>query len=119
MRPVDAVLLYDGACGMCSFAKRLVVALDLWRRIRTVALQDPESERVLAGMDEDQRWSSFHVALDGRTVGRGDGVIELLGVLPLGGGIPKLAADAPVLRAASERFYSLAHGVRNALQCEV
>lgn len=111
--------MYDGACGLCGFAKRLVAALDWRRRIRSVALQDPESHRVLAGIPEERLWSSFHFVRDGEVASRGDGVIALVGALPLGGGVPRLAADAPVLRAMSERFYSLAHGVRNALQCPV
>ena len=114
---MDAVLVYDGGCGPCTFGKDLVKALDWGGRIRPVPLQDPECAGLLAAMGEGGRWDSFHVVANGKTASRGDGVLELLGLLPLGRGIPHLAAEVPVLRAASERFYSLMYDVRNALQC--
>ncbi len=116
---MDAYLVYDGGCGLCTLGKDLVKALDWRRRIRPVPLQDPESARLLAGMDEAQRWASFHVVADGRVASRGDGVLEVLGVLPMGRGIPRLAAEVPVLRRACGFVYSFFHSVRGALQCEI
>ncbi len=57
---MDAVLVYDGGCGVCGFAKSVVQVLDRRRRIRAVRLQDPESARLLAEFDEGARWDSFH-----------------------------------------------------------
>lgn len=118
-RIVDAYLVYDGGCGLCTFGKNLAKALDRRRRIQPVPLQDPESARLLAGMEEAHRWSSFHFVADGRAASRGDGLLGVLGVLPMGGGIPRLAAEMPALRHASERVYSLFHGLRDSLQCEL
>ena len=119
MRSWKRFLVYDGGCGVCGFAKRFVKALDWHGRIRPVRLQDPETERLLAGLDEEARWDSFHFVRNGQTTSRGAGVIEILGVLPLGGGIPRLAAGMPRLRRASDRLYSLFAGLRNGLQCEI
>lgn len=116
---VDAYLVYDGDCRVCALMKSLVKALDWRRRIRPVPLRDPEAARLLAAVDEDQRLASFHFVSDGRTASRGDGLLEILGALPMGLGIPKLAAEMPPLRRASERVYALLHGVRDALQCAV
>ncbi|HEV8594762.1 MAG TPA: DCC1-like thiol-disulfide oxidoreductase family protein [Thermoplasmata archaeon] len=114
---MDATLVYDGDCRICTLAERLVAALDRQGRIRSLALQDPESALLLAAVDEAARWDSFHFLRDGRATSRGDGLIEVIGALPLGGGIPKLAATMPRMRGASERLYSLLHGMRDALQC--
>lgn len=111
--------MYDGACGPCRAAKSLVAALDWMRRIRAVPLQDPGAARLLAAIPESERWDSFHVVCGGATTSRGAGLIEVLGALPLGGGIPRLAAEAPVLRRVSERAYSLLAAVRGALECAV
>ena len=114
---VDAYLVYDGGCGVCTFAKRIVMALDWRGRIRPVALQDPESARLLATMGESAHWSSFHFVANGKTASGGDGVLEMLGALPIGGGIPRLAAETPALRDASERLYDLIRTVRDRLAC--
>jgi len=116
---VDAVLIYDGGCGLCAFGKNLVKALDWRRRIRPVPLKDPESARLLAGMEEAQRWSSFHFVADGKTACRGEGVLELLGVLPIGRGIPRLAAAMPALRRMTERGYGWMSALRDSLACAV
>src|SRR5437899_4513230 len=70
---MDRVLVYDGGCGICSFAAGLVGALDRWGRVRRVSLRDPESRRLLAAMDEDARWSAFHFPAEGETTSRGEG----------------------------------------------
>ncbi len=114
-----AVLVYDGGCGVCTFAASLVRALDWRRRIRPVPLQDPESAQLLPAMEDDALWDSFHFIADGKTASRGEGLLDVLGVLPMGAGIPRLAAGMPALRGASERVYSLLHAYRDRLQCAV
>jgi len=115
---VDAYLLYDADCGVCTFAKRLVTAFDRRRRIEAVPLQDPRTNRLLAGMDEDARWATFHVVRGGRTVSGGQGLLEVAGLL-LNNRVPALAAEIPSLRRASDRLYVLLAGLRGAIQCEV
>jgi len=117
-RSMEAYLLYDADCGVCTFAKRIVIAFDWRRRIEAVPLQDPRTDRLLAGMDEAARWATFHVVRDGRTAGGGDGLLEVGGLL-LNDRVPALAAEIPILRRASDRLYSLIAGLRGAIQCEV
>ncbi|MEK6851266.1 MAG: DCC1-like thiol-disulfide oxidoreductase family protein [Candidatus Thermoplasmatota archaeon] len=114
---MDSILVYDGDCRVCRLAKDLLKVLDWRRRIRSVPLQDPESARLLAAVPEERRWTSFHLLRNGRAASRGEGVIQILGVLPFGGGIPRLAAETPLLRTMSERLYAVFHGVRDALRC--
>jgi len=111
--------VYDADCRVCTAAKDVVKVLDLRGRIRPVPIQDPRSAGLLAAIDEERRRASFHVVVDGRTASRGDGLLEILGALPMGYGIPRLAADVPALRRASERVYAFFHGVRGALQCGI
>lgn len=114
---MDAVLVYDGDCRVCIAAKRFVKAFDWGRRIRTVPVQHSDATRLLANLDPDRRMSAFHVVVDGRTSSGGDGVLELLGVLSLGGGTLEFAADMPTLRRMSARMYAMLHRVRDRLQC--
>ncbi len=114
---VDAYLVYDGDCRLCALAKDLVKALDVRGRILPVALQDQESARLLSAMDEARRGRSFHFVRNGVVSSRGDGVIGILGLLPMGAGIPGLAAEVPVVRRAGERAYALLHGIRDRLHC--
>ena len=115
---MEAYLLYDADCGVCTFAKSVVTAFDWRRRIEAVALQDSRSDRLLAGMDEAARWSTFHVVRDGRTASGGDGLLEVGGLL-LNDRVPTLAAEIPILQRASDRLYSFLAGLRGAIQCEV
>jgi len=115
---MEAYLLYDADCGVCTFAKRVVTAFDWRRRIEAMALQDPRTEHLLAGMGEDARWATFHVVRDGRTASGGDGLLEVGGLL-LNDRVPTLAAEIPILRRASDRLYLFIAGLRGAIQCEV
>jgi predicted DCC family thiol-disulfide oxidoreductase YuxK len=100
-----AVLLYDADCGICTWFMAKVLAWDRRCRLRPVALQDPEAERLLAGMDEAVRISSWHlVAADGQVHSAGTAFGPLLGELP--GGAP-LAALASRFPGAAERGYRL------------
>ncbi len=114
---MHAYLVYDADCRLCTFVKDVAVALDWRRRIRPVALQDPSSSDLLAAVHESERDTSFHFVKGDEATSCGAGLLEVLGVLPMGAGIPKLEADAPHLRAASERAYALLHGLRDAMDC--
>lgn len=115
---MEAYLLYDADCGVCTFAKRVVTTFDLRKRIEAVPLQDPRTHRLLAGMKEDARWSTFHVVRGGKTASGGDGLLEIGGLL-LNDRVPTLAAEIPLLRRASDRIYAFIAGLRGAIQCEV
>lgn len=99
-----AAILYDRDCGFCRWATDKLLTWDRRRGLRPVALQDPEAERLLAGIPEDQRMASWHlVTPDGRVRSAGAAAAPLLRSLP--GGRP-LAALAEGFPTATERLYS-------------
>ena len=71
-----------------------MLRLDRDRRLRPVALQDPEADLLLSGMPAEQRMASWHVvADDGRVYSGGDAFAPLLRLVP-GGDLPARALDA-------------------------
>jgi predicted DCC family thiol-disulfide oxidoreductase YuxK len=80
-----------------------VLAWDGRRRLRPVALQEPEADLLLGGMDEERKMASWHlVGEDGRVHSAGAGLPELLGLLPGGKPLAALAARFP---GAADRLY--------------
>lgn len=99
-----AAILYDRDCGFCRWATDKALAWDRPRRLRPVALQDPEAEWLLDGIPGDRRMASWHlVTPDGHVRSAGAATAPLLRSLP--GGRP-LAAVAEGFPAATERLYS-------------
>lgn len=114
---MDAYLVYDADCRLCSLAKDLAKALDWRHRFRPLPMQDPRTATLLSALDPEERTATFHLVKDGEVSARGVGLIEVVALLPMGSGLPRLAAETPALRAASERVYDLLHSVRGRLQC--
>ncbi|TMK31333.1 MAG: DUF393 domain-containing protein [Actinobacteria bacterium] len=95
-----AVVLYDEDCDFCRWATAKLLAWDRGGRLRAVALQHPEAERLLPGMDREQRMTSWHlVTPDGRVRSAGRAVAPLLRLLP--GGAPRPGTEE-TLEHASE-----------------
>ena len=97
-----SVLLYDSDCGFCRWSVDKVLAWDRRGRLRAVALQDPEAEALLPGMDEAQKLASWHlVTSDGKVYSAEAAAPPLLRLLP-GGGAPAavLAAFPRVTKPA-------------------
>jgi predicted DCC family thiol-disulfide oxidoreductase YuxK len=106
-------LFYDADCGLCRYTLAKVLAWDRRRVLRPVALQDPEADRLLAGMSEAERMESWHlVDADGQVASAGAAFVPLGWLLP--GGRPLAAAAARFPRAA-ERAYRLVAGHRSGL----
>jgi predicted DCC family thiol-disulfide oxidoreductase YuxK len=106
-----AVLLYDSDCGFCRWSTAKILSWDRHGRLRPVALQEPESERLLPGMDEKTKMQSWHlVTPDGRVWSAGAAFPPLLRLLPGGG---PLAALASALPRATERAYRWVSGHRD------
>ena len=102
-RRVEAVLVYDGECGFCRWAVEKVIAWDRGGRIRSLAVQDPEAESLLASVDPLARTTSWHLAMpDGRVYSAGAAAPPLLRLLP--GGTP-LAVVLGRFPRATERAY--------------
>jgi predicted DCC family thiol-disulfide oxidoreductase YuxK len=98
-----AVLLYDADCGFCRWSVDRVLAWDRRNRLRAVALQDAEADRVLPGIDAEAKMGSWHlVTPDGHVFSGGAVAPPLLRLLP--GGRP-LAAIAAAFPGLTERGY--------------
>jgi predicted DCC family thiol-disulfide oxidoreductase YuxK len=96
-------VLYDSDCGFCRASVALILAWDRRRRLRPLSLQEPEARRLLPGMDDEERMSSWHLALpDGQVRSAGAAFEPMLRELP--GGAP-LAALAGRFPDAVERGY--------------
>ena len=107
------IILYDRDCGFCRWSLGKVLAWDRRGRLRPVALQDPEAERLLAGMGEEERMASWHlVTPDGEVRSAGAAFPPLFRILP---GASPLAAIAERLPRLTERGYRLVAGNRDAL----
>jgi predicted DCC family thiol-disulfide oxidoreductase YuxK len=97
------VLLYDADCGFCKWSLAKVLAWDRRRRLRPVALQDPEADSLLDGMDERRKMDSWHLVTPDRSVHSAGGAFAPLARL-LPGGRP-LAALAEAVPGITERLY--------------
>jgi predicted DCC family thiol-disulfide oxidoreductase YuxK len=107
----DTKLLYDRDCGFCRWCLGKVLAWDRGRRLRPVAIQSEEADRLLAGMPEEERLASWHlVDADGRVRSAGAAFPELLRLLPAGGPLAALTARAP---SATDRAYRWVAGNRS------
>ena len=98
----DAIL-YDADCGFCRWALNKVLAWDRRGRLRPVAIQSQEGQKMLAGMSEGERLASWHmVGADGVVHSAGAGAGPLARQLP--GGRP-LAAAFERFPKATDRAY--------------
>jgi len=102
-RASPPVIVYDRDCGFCRWSLARLVAWDRRRRLRLVALQDPEAERLLPGMSARERFAAAHLVLpSGERYSGGDALVPLLRLLP--GGSP-LAVVARAVRAPARIGY--------------
>jgi len=101
------VVVYDRDCGFCRWSLSKLLAWDRRERLRPVALQDPEADRLLVGMGEEERMGSWHLAEPGGEVRSAGAAFEpLLGELPGGRPLSWFAARAPRLTERAYRFVS-------------
>ena len=100
-----ATLLYDSDCGFCRWSVDKVLAWDRRGRLRPLALQDPEAEALLPGMNEAQKMASWHlVTHDGRVYSAAAAAPPLLRLLPGGGAPAALLAAFPPLTSRAYRL---------------
>jgi predicted DCC family thiol-disulfide oxidoreductase YuxK len=101
--PADHAILYDRDCGFCIWSLNRVLAWDRRRRLRPVAIQSDEGQRLLAGMDPADRLASWHlVAPDGTVTSAGAAAEPLARLLP---GARPLASLVRSFPGATERVY--------------
>jgi predicted DCC family thiol-disulfide oxidoreductase YuxK len=99
------IVLYDRDCGFCRWSLQKLLAWDRRDRLRPVALQDPEAERLLPAMDSERRMGSWHlVTVDGTAYSAGAALAPLLRLLPGGRPLARLAAICP---RATNKAYAL------------
>ena len=117
-------VLYDRDCGFCRFSIGLLLAWDRRRRLRPVAIQSDEGQRLLADLPPDERLASAHaIDADGRLRSGGAAAAPIAAAacragrplararragavadrarLPRGGRPPELARPAAARRARS------------------
>jgi predicted DCC family thiol-disulfide oxidoreductase YuxK len=89
-------VLYDDECRFCRTVLALLLAWDRERRLRPVALQSEEAERLLPGVDRADRLKSMHVVPVAAAPASGGAAFSpLFGELPGGGALARLASRFP------------------------
>ena len=87
------LVLYDADCGMCKWLLALLLRWDREARLRPLALQRAEADRLLADLALAERMASWHlVSADGRHWSAGTALPRVLALLPAGG-IPAAMLD--------------------------
>lgn len=105
-------ILYDRDCGFCRVSCALVLALDHRRRLRPVAIQDPEGRRLLAPVPEERRLDSWHLVTgDGAVHSAGAAFVPLMSLLGAGP-LTRLLERFP---SVTERGYRFVAGRRTPL----
>jgi predicted DCC family thiol-disulfide oxidoreductase YuxK len=106
-------LLYDADCGFCRFSVALVLTWDRSRRLRPVAIQSEEGQRLLAALPPPDRLASAHVVeADGSVRSGGSVAGPVLRRMPGGGPLARLANRTPRM---TERGYRLVADHRSVL----
>jgi predicted DCC family thiol-disulfide oxidoreductase YuxK len=100
----QAIVLYDLDCGFCRWCLSKLLAWDRRGRLRPVALQEPEADRLLEGMAEEERMGSWHLVTGGEVRSAGAAFPGLLRLLPGGRPLAALTAAAPRLTERCYRF---------------
>ena len=90
------LVFYDEECGYCRWSVAQLLRFDRDRRLRLIAIQSPEGERLLADVPDDLRLASAHlIDGEGRLFSGGDAAA------PIAAALPQLAPAAPLLRGLS------------------
>ena len=105
-------VLYDSDCGFCKWALDKILAWDRNRRLRPVAIQSEEGQRLLVSIPPERRRESWHLVAGGRVQSAGAAAPDLFAVLP--GGRP-LAALLRAFPRLTERSYRWVAGHRDLL----
>jgi predicted DCC family thiol-disulfide oxidoreductase YuxK len=103
-RPPAVTVLYDHDCGFCRWSVGCLLAWDRAGRLRVLAIQSPDGQRLLADLAPEQRLASAHaVDAAGRRASGGDALAPVAAVLPAGAPLAALARRAPGLARAGYR----------------
>jgi predicted DCC family thiol-disulfide oxidoreductase YuxK len=112
-RPPAVTVLFDRDCGFCRWTVGRLLAWDRAGRLRPVAIQSEDGQRLLADVAPERRLASAHaVDAAGRRTSGGDTVAPIAAVLPAGAPVAALARRAPALARAG---YGVIAGRRSLL----
>jgi predicted DCC family thiol-disulfide oxidoreductase YuxK len=93
----ELAVLYDRDCGFCKWSLDKILAWDRRRRLRPVAIQSEEGQRLLAAIPAERRLASWHLVADGELRSGGDAAPPLLAALPGGRPLAALLRTSPRL----------------------
>ena len=95
-RPPAVTVLYDRDCGFCRWSIGRLLAWDRAGRLRPLAIQSAEGQRLLADLAPEQRLATAHaVDAEGRRTSGGDAMAPIAAVLPGGAPLAALGRRAP------------------------
>ncbi len=96
-------VLYDADCGFCRFWVARLLDWDVRRRLRPVAIQSPEGQRLLAPVPPGERLRSAHVVDAAGRIRSGGAALSIVAEqLPAGAPVAWLATRLP---GPTDRFY--------------
>jgi predicted DCC family thiol-disulfide oxidoreductase YuxK len=97
-RPPAVTVLFDRDCGFCRWSVGVLLAWDRAGRLRPVAIQSEEGQRLLPDLPAERRLESAHaIDADGRRASGGDAIAPIAAVLRGGAPVAALARRAPAL----------------------
>lgn len=95
-RPPAVTVLFDRDCGFCRWSVAKLLAWDRAGRLRPLAIQSEEGQRLLADLTPEQRLATAHaVDAEGRRASDGDALAPIAAVLPGGAPLAALGRRAP------------------------
>ena len=104
-QPPTHTLVYDGGCRFCRWSLGWLLRWDSRRRLRPLALDTDEANRLLAALAPDLRAASWHlVDPGGRVLSAGVAAPELLRLLPAGAPAAALLVRLPRLTDRTYRW---------------
>jgi predicted DCC family thiol-disulfide oxidoreductase YuxK len=102
------VVLFDEGCGFCRWSLDRLLRWDRSGRLRAVAIQSAEDDRLLADLPEADRLGSWHlVTPNGRRYSGGAATAPLARLLPAGAPVALLAETFP--RMTDRAYRWIAH----------
>jgi len=103
--PAPLTVLYDADCGFCRFLVARLLDWDVRARLRPVAIQSGEGQKLLAGLPVAERLRSAHVVdAAGRIHSGGAAVSVIARELPAGAPAGWLAETLPGPTEAAYRW---------------
>jgi len=103
-RPPAVTVLFDRDCGFCRWSVGRLLAWDRAGRLRPLAIQSEEGQRLLADLTPEQRLAIAHaVDAAGRRTSGGDALVPVAAVLPGGAPLATLGRRTPGLARAGYR----------------